>query len=184
MKSKKLFIFSFIALLFLAPVSALALNIPNQNMALSVRVGQSVETVLPLSPSGEWLVFNQTGNDLASGVAVGTLIRITGNSAGLALFEVCSSVKKSDCYKIQVEVTNGIKGLVLGISTDRHAVGSWVKLQSTVFYVHERGLIPVPSMKVFENNGGKIANIEPMTQGDQQLPPYLPELGANDIRVE
>ncbi len=184
MKSKKLFIFSFLALVFFSPVSAWALNIPSQNMALSVRVGQSVEVVLPLSPSGEWLVFNQTGNNLASGVAVGTLIRITGNSAGLAQFEVCSSAKKSDCYDIQVEVTNGIKGLVLGISTERHMPGSWVKLQNTVFYVHERGLIPVPSMKVFESNGGKITSIEPMTQGDQQLPPYLPELDLGDIRVK
>lgn len=184
MNKSRLFVAYFAVVAFLVPMQTFALTLLPKDFNLSVRVGQSVEVTLPLSPSGEWLVFNQTGNDLASGVAVDTLIRITGNSAGLAHFEVCSSVKKTDCYKIQVEVTNGIKGLVLGISTDRHTVGSWVKLQNTVFYVHERGLIPVPSMKVFLDNGGKITSIEPMTQGDQQLPPYLPELDFSDIRVK
>ena len=63
-----------------------------------------------------------------------------------------------------------------------HPWGSWIKSGSTVYFVHQSGLIPVPDWNTFLNNGGQAglivqANIydfrlpmlSPMTSGDSRL---------------
>lgn len=174
---------SFLALSL--PLTALALAMPQNgvNVNLSVQVGQSVEITLPISPSGQWILFNLTGESVASGVVINPVVRITGNAAGRAYFLVCADTSKIACHEIRVGVSNEANGLVLGVSTESHDIGSWVKHKNTVYYVHQNGLIPVPSMKVFVNNGGIAREIQPMSDMDMQLPPYLPELGLNDSRI-
>jgi hypothetical protein len=47
-----------------------------------------------------------------------------------------------------------------------HPWGSWVKYNGTIYYVHESGLIGVPTMKIFLANGGKEKNILPINDAD------------------
>ena len=64
----------------------------------------------------------------------------------------------------------------------QHPWGSWVKSGSTVYFVHESGLIPVPDWNTFLNNGGqssfivnantydfRLSMLSPMTSGDSRL---------------
>ncbi len=51
-------------------------------------------------------------------------------------------------------------GFVIIATTDNtHPWGSWIKQNNTIYFVHESGLIPIPSMDVFTNNGGVLANV-------------------------
>lgn len=45
-------------------------------------------------------------------------------------------------------------GYVISSAYTSHPWGSWIKSGRTVYFVHEQGLIPVPSGDVFLNNGG------------------------------
>ncbi len=54
-------------------------------------------------------------------------------------------------------------------SYSRHPWGSWVKSGNTVYFVHELGLIPVPSYEVFINNGGEDRLVVPANSYDFQV---------------
>lgn len=53
-------------------------------------------------------------------------------------------------------------------SYSRHPWGSWVKSGNTVYFVHELGLIPVPSYEIFINNGGEDRLVVPANSYDFQ----------------
>jgi hypothetical protein len=46
-------------------------------------------------------------------------------------------------------------GFVLNSANMAHPWGSWIKNGSTIYFVHETGLIPIASYPVFVNNGGR-----------------------------
>lgn len=50
-------------------------------------------------------------------------------------------------------------GYVVGSSNVAHPWGSWVKYGTTIYFVHETGLIPIPSYDIFLNNGGNAATV-------------------------
>ncbi len=70
--------------------------------------------------------------------------------------------------------------------TITHPWSSWVKYNGTVYYVHESGLIGVPSQSVFKNNGGKEKYVLPINQADINWlneKHNLPVLESNDSRI-
>jgi hypothetical protein len=73
-------------------------------------------------------------------------------------------------------------GYIISTPYARHPWGSWVKSGSTVYFVDESGLIPIPDWNTFLNNGGqanlivaansydfKLPILAPMTTGDSRL---------------
>jgi hypothetical protein len=61
-------------------------------------------------------------------------------------------------------------GYTITTANASHPWGSWIKSGNTVYFVHENGLVPVPDMGVFTNNGGMEANIVPANIKDFTLP--------------
>lgn len=49
----------------------------------------------------------------------------------------------------------GISGYTITTANASHPWGAWVKSGTTVYFVHEFGLIPVPDYNTFINNGGQ-----------------------------
>ena len=73
-------------------------------------------------------------------------------------------------------------GYTVNNSYSSHPWGSWIKSGSTVYFVHDSGLIPVPNWDTFLNNGGsanlivsaniydlRLPTLSPMTYGDSRL---------------
>lgn len=54
------------------------------------------------------------------------------------------------------DVMNQTMGAVISTAKAVHPSGSWIKSGQTVYFVHETGLIPIPSYDIFLNNGGRI----------------------------
>ncbi|MBI4363776.1 MAG: putative Ig domain-containing protein [Candidatus Doudnabacteria bacterium] len=50
-------------------------------------------------------------------------------------------------------------GFVITHSNQAHPWGTWIKSGSTVYFVHEAGLIPIPTYDIFLNNGGEDKNV-------------------------
>ncbi len=67
--------------------------------------------------------------------------------------------------------------------TYSHPWGSWVKSGSTIYFVHEDGLIPVPSDSIFKNNGGESKLTVPMNYYDRHLD-TLSKMKNNDSRLK
>ncbi len=63
-----------------------------------------------------------------------------------------------------------------------HPWGSWVRSGHTVYFIHENGLIPVPSYDVFLNNGGQDRFVVPMNSYDWQKI-QLPVMTYSDSRL-
>ena len=73
-------------------------------------------------------------------------------------------------------------GYIIRSTYSGHPWGAWVKSGTTVYMVHEQGLIPVPDWNTFLNNGGQayfivsansydlaLPRLSPMTYGDARL---------------
>lgn len=68
-------------------------------------------------------------------------------------------------------------------ATYAHPWGSWVKSGSSIYFVHEDGLIPVSSDSIFKSNGGESKLTVPMNYYDSQLN-KLSKMKSNDSRLE
>ena len=68
-------------------------------------------------------------------------------------------------------------------ATYAHPWGSWVKSGSSIYFVHEDGLIPVSSESIFKNNGGESKLTVPMNYYDSQIN-KLSKMKNNDSRLE
>ncbi len=73
-------------------------------------------------------------------------------------------------------------GFVVNSVADGHPWGSWVRSGSTVYFVHQSGLIPVSSYDIFLNNGGLPENIVPIVNADWYKP-MLPVMTYADYRL-
>lgn len=84
---------------------------------------------------------------------------------------------------LQVGTTGlGDSGYTVRASQASHPWGSWIKNgTSTVYFVHESGLIPVPDWSTFLNNGGEASLIVPANSYDFGLPILTP-MTSNDSR--
>jgi hypothetical protein len=74
-------------------------------------------------------------------------------------------------------------GYVVYLASSAHPWGSWVRNGRTVYFVHEQGLIPVPSGDVFTNNGGNWNLIVPANSWDLRKP-ILSSMEWNDYRLQ
>ncbi|MBI5530506.1 MAG: hypothetical protein HY918_03320 [Candidatus Doudnabacteria bacterium] len=71
-------------------------------------------------------------------------------------------------------------------ATQSHPWGSWLEYKGTIYYSHEVGLIGVPSMDVFLQNGGTLKNIVAANKADLEVKDSgsnLEVLQPNDDRV-
>ncbi len=73
-------------------------------------------------------------------------------------------------------------GYTITTSRASHPWGSWIKSGSTVYFVHESGLVPVPSADVFTANGGQWSLVVPANAWDFQLP-MLSVMSYGDSRL-
>ena len=73
-------------------------------------------------------------------------------------------------------------GQIVTTASAAHPWGSWVLSGSTVYFVHQSGLIPVPNWNTFLNNGGQGNFIVPANSYDLALP-HLAIMTAGDARM-
>jgi uncharacterized cupredoxin-like copper-binding protein len=74
-------------------------------------------------------------------------------------------------------------GYTVTTSRAQHPWGSWIKSGTTVYFVHESGLIPVPDWNTFLNNGGQSSFIVPANSYDFRLPMLSPMV-SGDSRLQ
>ena len=74
-------------------------------------------------------------------------------------------------------------GYIVSTSQVQHPWGSWIKNGSTVYFVHDSGLIPISSWSVFLNNGGQAALIVQANTYDLRLPVLSPMV-MSDARLQ
>ncbi|MGE5298275.1 MAG: putative Ig domain-containing protein, partial [Acidobacteriaceae bacterium] len=74
-------------------------------------------------------------------------------------------------------------GYVINTMQIAHPWGSWIKSGSTVYFVHQDGLIPIPSFDVFLNNGGEDRLVVPANSYDFSNKPVLGLMTSNDWRL-
>ncbi|MBI3231648.1 MAG: hypothetical protein HYZ51_01030 [Candidatus Doudnabacteria bacterium] len=157
--------------------SAQALNSAVGRVSESIVVGKTISVDLG---NGVWrLDYNNSPQTLFASIS-GNILTVSGLNPGLGTAYGCNQNK--NCFALTVSVTSG---KVLGASTvQTHPVGSWVINGSrTIYYVHAHGLIPVPSMRIFLQNGGLLGKVVKLSIYDEQLP-LLPIMELNDYRLK
>lgn len=73
-------------------------------------------------------------------------------------------------------------GYIINNSNTSHPWGAWILSGQTVYFVHEQGLIPVPSWEILTNNRGQSSFIVPANSYDFQRPVLSP-MTMNDSRL-
>jgi hypothetical protein len=73
-------------------------------------------------------------------------------------------------------------GYVMNTPFVPHPWGSWVKSGNTVYFVHQDGLIPIPTHQIFTDNGGRDGMVVPMNSYDFTKP-MLPLMVMSDARL-
>lgn len=73
-------------------------------------------------------------------------------------------------------------GYIVRSSKNAHPWGAWIKSGSTVYFVHDSGLIPVSDYSTFINNGGEDRLVVPANSYDFRLP-MLSVMTYNDPRL-
>jgi hypothetical protein len=91
-------------------------------------------------------------------------------------------------YKFSNVQEVGVSGLVNSgyvVNSTRtfHPWGSWIKNGTTIYFVHENGLIPVPDLSVFSDNNGELKNVVPANRYDFDLQ-ILSVMEYNDARLK
>jgi hypothetical protein len=71
---------------------------------------------------------------------------------------------------------------IISTAQTSHPWGTWITMNNTIHFVHESGLIPVPSFDVFLANGGNSNLVVPANSYDFNLP-MLSLMNYNDSRL-
>lgn len=74
-------------------------------------------------------------------------------------------------------------GYPVNSSYVQHPWGSWIKSGNTIYFVHELGLIAVPSWDIFLNNGGQSSMVVPANSYDFRLS-IQSSMTYNDSRLK
>ena len=74
-------------------------------------------------------------------------------------------------------------GYIVSTPYARHPWGSWIKSGSTIYFVSDQGLIPIPDWATFLNNGGQAALVVPANTYDFKLA-ILSPMVAGDPRLQ
>jgi len=64
-----------------------------------------------------------------------------------------------------------------------HPWGSWINNAGTIYFVHDSGLIPIPSMGIFTSNGGVLKSVVDANSYDFNRP-VLAQMDNNDWRLK
>ncbi len=151
-----------------------------------IPVGQTLTVSLNSTTTNSWTV-SINNPEVISAQVTNNMLVIIGKNFGVATAYVCVT-NTSDCLKTTVSV---VSLNVLGATTSeieanlQNRIGSWIKAPAdqTVFYVHQDGLIPVPSLSVFYKNGGSLNEIKTMNEYDLQES-ILSIMTTSDSRVK
>lgn len=174
---KKVFVIGFALLSFANIANAGSLGFLQE----SILTQRSLTVGLNQSPTGLWYLFGNTRPDAVSAEIKENQIQVKGLLPGVSKVSACADLNGNNCITLNVNVE---AGQVLGTSIfNAHPEGSWVKNNSTVFYVTVGGIIPVPSWSVFINNGGKANLVQEMNEADMLLP-LLSQMTEKDDRVK
>ncbi len=73
-------------------------------------------------------------------------------------------------------------GYIINSLSTSHPWGAWIQSGNTIYFVHEQGLIPVPSWEIFVNNRGASSLVVPANSYDFQKPILAP-MTWNDTRL-
>jgi hypothetical protein len=76
-----------------------------------------------------------------------------------------------------------VSDTVVDLSKTTHPWGSWINDNGTIYFVHENGLIPIPTYDTFLNNGGDINLVVPANTDDLALP-VLDPMTLDDARLQ
>lgn len=151
-----------------------------------IPLGKTLTVSLDNTTTDSWTVVNNNPEIISTKIVNNQLI-ITGKNFGVATAYACT-LNTTNCLKTTVSV---VSPNVLGAATSeikaslQNRIGSWVKASNdqTIFYVHEEGLIPVPSLNIFYKNGGNLSAIQTINEYDLQNS-ILPIMTASDARVK
>ncbi len=183
--------------------SSLRLSSNSNSSVASVSINGNNINVFGLNPGSTSLNICTTDNDdcgslfvTVSGVlgsstfANGTLVNDNGTiyilyrntKAGFTNFSAFLGFGFEPGDITFASTANIPSGFTISSSQQSHPWGSWVKNGNTVYFVHESGLIPVPSFDVFHNNGGQDRLVVPMNGFDFSLP-IMGSMGFSDSRL-
>jgi hypothetical protein len=90
-------------------------------------------------------------------------------------------------YKLSMVVDGPLvnvpdSGYVVNTMYAAHPWGSWVLSGKQIYFVHQDGLIPVPSMDVFYSNNGSLDRVVKANSWDLRKP-RLPVMDNTDYRI-
>lgn len=177
-------------LAMLVPFSAHAGNLGT--LSETIAVNRTLSIGLSASNSGPWTVSKNTNPGIVAITLSNTQVTFKGLAAGSTALMLCQG-RTSNCMDINISVS-GVLGSYTGLAYSDlvnqndvalygHAVGTWVKQGQTVYYITSGGLIPIPTYKIFLNNGGKDSNVKTANSYDLSRP-MLPLMTERDARVK
>ncbi len=174
-------------------ISGIPLNNTPANFTLVVTDAYGrTSTGQPFSLVPVYSATNPYGNVLGSSVyANGTLINDNGTiyitykntKTGFATFGAFSQLgfKLSNVISGSTyALTNS--GFAISSGNAGHPWGTWIKNGTTVYFVHETGLIPIDNYNVFISNGGQDRLITTANLSDFAKP-ILPVMTLSDYRL-
>ena len=128
-----------------------------------------------LSDNANRAVFQNFNLNVTGGSVLGTSIYKNGTlvndqgtvwiiykntKSGFANFQAFSDLGYKMSNSISGSTASVVNsGFVVSHGSQAHPWGTWIKSGNTVYFVHETGLIPVPSYDIFTNNGGEDKNV-------------------------
>ncbi len=143
-----------------------------------IGVGRTLSVGLNTSPTGSWYVVANNDSLAGTSVVSNSSLVALGKTVGVNPILVCTEPQGINCLSITANIVSNVLGATTG-----HSAGSWVLYNGTVLYVHESGLIPVPTWEIFLNNGGRAEFIQTITEADFHLT-VLSIMTHNDPRVK
>jgi hypothetical protein len=158
----------------------------NSTATFTVRVsdyfGRTGSFNFTMTPSGVLGSSNYNNGTLIN--EGGTVYIIYSNSkTGFASADAFLGLGYNFGSVLNAGVTNlPFSGYTVTTANASHPWGSWVKNGSTVYFVHQLGLIPIADYGTFLNNGGSDNLVVPANSYDFACP-ILSVMVANDTRL-
>lgn len=114
----------------------------------------------------------------------GTIYLVYKNTkTGFASMEAFTGLGYKLANVVPASVSLQDSNQLVTTSEAAHPMGSWIEKSGTVYYVHELGLIPVPSYDVFVSNGGNMNSVVAANAYDFENS-LLTLMTENDSRVK
>ena len=153
---------------------------------VSDNYGRSVSQNFTISTSGGGAVLGSSTYSNGQIISVNGTVYIIYKNTQTAFGNAAAYLGLGYNWEQVMQVSySGIpdSGYIVSTSKTSHPWGSWIKSGSTVYFVHELGLIPVPDYSTFNNNGGYDRLVVKANAWDFQRP-MLSVMVWNDTRLK